>query len=543
MNVYIGGVNLKNTLWQNEKERLALLKRLVKHPTVTNTQGEKSFPSLVHQLLSQLNYFQKNSDHIQKVLTEDDKEALIAFYHGTRTGKTIVLVSHYDTVGVSEFGFSKDIACDPDKLAYYFQQNKGYLDEDAVNDLISGDYLFGRGTMDMKAGLMLHLSLIELASVEAWDINLILVTVPDEEVHSSGMRKAVEKLAALKTEYHLDIQLHLNSEPTFQQASIDDQHYIYSGSIGKIMPGVLCYGKETHVGQPLEGLSSSFMMSYITQALEYNTQLKECFENESTPLPVTLMTRDLKDTYDVQTPFKTMGLFNIFLFKKTPKDIYSAFINTVITAVERCESEWLSILEEENYQFDTKINVLTYEQLKQYAIKRYGVDHINQVINQTIKETSELHLQSVNVVDKLMQLCKNIAPAVVTFFASPYYPAVNTSYDEGIESTIHLVQNTLKNQFQRNSERVHYFNGISDASYLKFETDMDDMTLYAQNAPNFNQTYSIPFEAIKMISAPTLMLGPIGKDAHQLSERLHKQSAFVELPVILETVIKSYIES
>ena len=127
----------------------------------------------------------------------------------------------------------------------------------------------------MKAGLMLHMSLIELASIEQWDINLILVTVPDEEVNSSGMRKAVEKLAELKANYDLDIQLHLNSEPTFQQATSDEKHYIYSGSIGKIMPAVLCYGKETHVGQPLEGLSANFMMSYITQAVEYNTQLKD----------------------------------------------------------------------------------------------------------------------------------------------------------------------------------------------------------------------------------------------------------------------------
>ncbi len=145
--------------------------------------------------------------------------------------------------------------------------------------------------MDMKAGLMLHLSLIEQASIEAWDINLILVTVPDEEVNSSGMRKAVETIARLKQQHQLDIQLHLNSEPTFQQASADEHHYIYSGSIGKIMPGVLCYGKETHVGNPMDGLSSNFMMSYINQAIEYNDEFKETFENETTPLPVSLMTK------------------------------------------------------------------------------------------------------------------------------------------------------------------------------------------------------------------------------------------------------------
>ena len=57
-------------------------------------------------------------------------------------------------------------------------------------DLKSGDYLFGRGTMDMKMGLALHLHLLEIASSEKWPINLMLLTVPDEEVNSAGMRAA-----------------------------------------------------------------------------------------------------------------------------------------------------------------------------------------------------------------------------------------------------------------------------------------------------------------------------------------------------------------
>ncbi|RIO61625.1 M20/M25/M40 family metallo-hydrolase, partial [Mammaliicoccus sciuri] len=173
-----------------------------------------------------------------------------------------VLISHFDTVGVEDFGSYSEYAFDPDAVKDIFKEHNSYLSEDAIEDLNRDTYLFGRGVMDMKAGLMLHLSLIEQASIEAWDINLILVTVPDEEVNSSGMRKAVETIARLKQQHQLDIQLHLNSEPTFQQASADEQHYIYSGSIGKIMPGVLCYGKETHVGNPMDGLSSNFMMSY-----------------------------------------------------------------------------------------------------------------------------------------------------------------------------------------------------------------------------------------------------------------------------------------
>ena len=62
---------------------------------------------------------------------------------------------------------------------------------------------------------------------------LILVTVPDEEVNSSGMRKAIHIIAEYQQQYDLDIQLHLNSEPTFQQLDNDLTHYVYSGSIGK----------------------------------------------------------------------------------------------------------------------------------------------------------------------------------------------------------------------------------------------------------------------------------------------------------------------
>ncbi|MBW1225688.1 hypothetical protein KYD80_26130, partial [Escherichia coli] len=86
---------------------------------------------------------------------------------------------------------------------------------------------------------------------------LVLITVPDEEVNSQGMLAAVNYLDKLRLQYDLDIKLHLNSEPTFQQASHDHNHYYYTGSIGKIMPSVLVYGRETHVGTPAIGLSSN----------------------------------------------------------------------------------------------------------------------------------------------------------------------------------------------------------------------------------------------------------------------------------------------
>src|SRR5699024_1947989 len=303
---------MEKLLWQSYQSRLDLFKRLVNHQSITNTEGELTFPSFIKQLLLQLTYFQEYKNNIQLTKTEDDKESIVAFYQAPTSSQTIVLISHYDTVGIEDYGAFKSEACNPDELKNLFSQNSSYLNEAALEDLKNDTYIFGRGTMDMKAGLMLHLSLLELASVESWDINLILVSVPDEEVNSSGMRKAVETIAQLKKQHELDIQLHLNSEPTFQQVGSDENHYIYIGSIGNSLVGVLCYGMETHVGNPLEGLSLNIMMSYITQSIEYNNTFKEIFEDETTPLPVSLNMKDIKSSYEVQTPFKTMGLFNIF---------------------------------------------------------------------------------------------------------------------------------------------------------------------------------------------------------------------------------------
>ncbi|MBO1915126.1 hypothetical protein J4G37_61160, partial [Microvirga sp. 3-52] len=96
---------------------------------------------------------------------------------------------------------------------------------------------------------------LELATTEKWPINLILLTVPDEEVNSSGMRAAVSGLIDIREEYGLEYELFLNSEPSFSQRPQDENYYIYSGTIGKIMPSALFYGRETHAGEPLNGIT------------------------------------------------------------------------------------------------------------------------------------------------------------------------------------------------------------------------------------------------------------------------------------------------
>lgn len=119
-------------------------------------------------------------------------------------------------------------------------------------------------------GLVMHMSLIEQASIEKWPINLLLLTVPDEEVNSAGMRYAIPVLTELQKQHELTYTLFLNSEPTFRHDPKDNTHYIYSGTIGKVLAGALFYGKETHAGEPLSGMTSPFISSFLTREMEWN---------------------------------------------------------------------------------------------------------------------------------------------------------------------------------------------------------------------------------------------------------------------------------
>src|SRR5699024_6831070 len=168
-----------------------------------------------------------NDENIHFAHTTDGRRAVLAHYEAKDTKDTVILISHFDTVGIEDFGEYKNDAFNIDKITEIFKSDHTYLNEDAIKDIETDDYYFGRGSMDMKPGLMLHMSLIEKAALENWDINLVLITVPDEEVGSKGMLTAVKKLNDIRKEKNLNILLHLNSEPTFQQAPGSNTHYVY----------------------------------------------------------------------------------------------------------------------------------------------------------------------------------------------------------------------------------------------------------------------------------------------------------------------------
>lgn len=526
--------------WNTPEDLQDLLCEVVSWHSRTGTQGEIDFPHKLKEKLFDQEYFRNNNANIQLHDAGSQRNALTALYNSGVTKKTIVLISHFDTVHTEEFGTLGDLAFQPKALTEAMKDIIKELPEDAQEDLQSGDFLFGRGTMDMKMGLVLHMHLLEQAINEKWPINLVLLTVPDEEVNSAGMRTAVNGLLDIRTTNDLEYELFLNSEPSFSQTARDDNYYIYSGTIGKIMPSALFYGRETHAGEPLNGMTGHYMASYFTKAMEFNPAFSEEVYGEKTPLPICLKSYDLKQDYSTQTSNHSAALYNVFLMEKSAADIMHTFKSVAEDTMKTCQDDYKAICEREGVDPIGEIKVLEYEELETYAIKKLGEDAVQQ-IKLDVKNNTELDERemSIQICDQFLLNCQELAPATVVFFAPPYYPAINSSENRLVQEKIQLTQDILKKQFDVDAKQVHYFNGISDLSYVNYDEHDEGWKSYQHNTPVWGDVYSIPFTGMQQLQAPVINIGPFGKDAHKLTERLHKQSAFVYTPYALRQVIET----
>ncbi|MFJ7727449.1 M20/M25/M40 family metallo-hydrolase [Neobacillus sp. NPDC097160] len=529
--------------WGTPGALRTLLCEVVSWKSMTLTVGEREFPSKVQAKLQELAYFKKNPDYLALHDVDLGRSFLTALYKHPEAIDTIVFISHFDTVNTEEYGDLEEFAYQPEKLSKLLLSKMDELPEDAQNDLKSGEYLFGRGTMDMKMGLVMHMGLIEKASVEQWPINLLLLTVPDEEVNSAGMRAAVTKLLELKEVHQLTYKLFLNGEPVFSQEPGDRNYYVYSGSIGKIMPSALFYGKETHVGEPLSGITAPYIASFLTQRMEWNLSLQETVMGETTPLPVTLQQKDLKLEYSTQTPYRTAALYNVFLMERNAEEIMNIFENVAGDAARACNHAYWEVCKSQAVEPIGDVRVVRYEDLQIHAIHKFGRDFVEGV-KASINQHTEWddREKSFRIADTLMIQCQELAPAMVLLFAPPYYPAVNSSEDSLVQQCVDYVKKHALDQFGLPVQQVHYFNGISDLSYVNYQDAGEGWTTFKANTPVWG-SYSIPFDVMAELQAPVLNVGPFGKDAHKRTERLHIKSAFEEVPALVEGMIKAIYSS
>ncbi|MET3682399.1 arginine utilization protein RocB [Alkalibacillus flavidus] len=531
--------------WQTKTQLKQLLSQLVSYPSVTETKAEADIITFIYNLLIENDYYKNNPQHLKQIQLNDGRQALIALVKSSQpTTDTTILVNHIDVVDVDDYGALKDKAFSSDVLTDYFHKNKDVLPKEAQEDLQHGEWIFGRGSMDMKAGTTLHLSMLERAMTGEFNGHVLVLFVPDEEVSSQGMIRAVDELASWQENHHLNYRLCINSEPMFRRHHDDQQMYVYEGSLGKILPGFLCFGKETHVGEPFQGINANLMLSILNHHMELNDQLVDRVGNEVTPPPVSLMNRDLKEAYSVKTTVTAVSMYNLLYMTQTVDDMTRNMKQIMYEAKQDIEST----LQQKHKRYQTisnqqsnlhiDISILTYDELYDEAVKQYGQDIIDQRLLDV--KTNHNHGErdmSVRLVEEVAYHCQHLAPMMVLFYSPPFYPAVSSHGNRDVDRVLQRVQAHMS-QAGFESERVTYFNGISDLSFIGEQPKGEyDSTLLATNMPlqQLTQHY-IPKSNW---SIPTINVGPYGKDPHQWTERLELTYSFDVLPDILADAIKS----
>ncbi len=561
--------NLKGDqkMWLKNPDKLKeLLYRMVKIPSISGTKKEKHMAEEVYSILTEIPYFQTNKKYLtmHTIPGDEFERAYVTALLKGSGSKTVILLQHFDVIDIQDYGNLKAFACDIDAITEKITHFE--LPEEAQNDLKSGEWIFGRGVMDMKAGAALQIALMHDYSqhIEELDGNILLVSTPDEENNSKGIASAIPYLLKLKEEHDLDYVSVINSESHSKDA--EGRHNIAIGSIGKALALFYCFGKEAHGGSPFEGLNSSLIFAQVASLMEKNTNFCDEFEDEVTPPPVNLKSGNLRGVYSVTTPQVTTGFYNILIINSSTRILLNKMTQVAQKALEKAidiynlrfnefqqkagdkgmETSWGVI---ENASLKWEPSVYTFSELYATAFEAWGKE-FEREYKKTVEHLKNTYQDereySTQLVDAVHDFCPDRNPKIVLAFLPPFYPAVKN--ERATEKERHILKMTGQiKQGARETLNIEMhtseiFTGISDLSYFQIKESNDIENYLIPNMPAFNHVYNLPIEAISQMNVPVINIGPLGKDAHQFTERLHLPFYIEKAPYLLELAVKEALK-
>lgn len=532
-----------------------LLVELCSVPSISETVGEIAMAEKLYEVVMRMEYFKRNpyNASINPIKNDPFKRSFIhALMEGKqKSSKTVVLLSHFDVVDTGDYGAYKDYAFSPLEFTELLKKDAGIsLTAEARKDLDSGDYIFARGIMDMKFGIALDVEIMQQIEKKLDNFlgNILFLSVPDEENNSAGMLAAVELLSRLKEEKELEYTCCIVSEPHFPKYPGDDNIYVYTGAIGKLLPVFFCVGKETHAGDPFSGLNPNLLTSKIIETIELNPELSDSIESFRVPAPVCLKQSDTKTAYSVSTPAAAYAYFNFMTVTSSPDEV----LKKLKTLGEKAFIEVLHSIENKADLLKThtgskpklpsiKPMVVTFQELFAMCSDARGKE-FNEYMRRFINEysVSDLRELSIDIVKEVHKFCPYRDPMMVLFFAPPYYPhSVAVKDNSRIRGLVNGIVEKAKTEYGVNMSVEPFFPGLSDMSYLGLPDNISIGNLKA-NFPLWGDKYTIPLDTIAKLNIPFLNIGPLGKDAHKYTERLCISYSFNKAAkLVFEAVLKS----
>ena len=523
--------------------------------SVVDTKGEIDVSERVYEIMGNIPYFKENPKDLFFVNTNDQlgRKSVVAILRGKKQSKkTVVLIGHTDTVGISDYGELTEYANDPYKLAEEFKKIK--LDEVVRKDLESGDYLFGRGIFDMKSGDAVIITLFEEVAkdLDNFEGNLIYAAVCDEEANSSGMLSVVPKLVELQEKEGLEYLALLDTDYITAEFIGDESKNIYIGTVGKLMPSFFVVGKETHVGESFNGIDPNEISSAIMTRINMNTEFCDIVDGEVSLPPISLYQRDQKPEYSVQVGKTAVLYFNYATHMSTPdmvlekmkKAAYEAFDSVVVKLNKQYET-FCSMSSNRTYKkLPWEARVLSYtELLEKVREENPNIDNILENYSKELlkDESIDVRVFAQRMVEKLQASWKDQNPLVVVYFSPPYYPHI---YIDGTnpkdKALIDAVDNAVKTTVtDYKLAYKKFFPYISDLSYGAAPKDPSIIATLKNNMPGFGVKYTLPLEDMQKLSLPVLDIGCFGYDAHKFTERVEKKYSYTVTPeLVYKTVMK-----
>lgn len=540
---------------------LQVAEELTRIRSVVGTPGEVRIAEHIYGYLAKTEYFRNNPDQLKLLPVAGDplgRKNVMAYIRGGKgpSSKTVLCLGHIDTVGIQDYAELGPDATSPEVLKRKLTAAVKFCPETAA-EIVSEDWVLGRGIFDMKAGVASLMVMLETLSADAAELagNLVFLGVPDEEGQSVGMLSAVRDLQSLAAEQNWEFVAAVDTDYMTTRYPGDGHKYVYIGSVGKLLPSFYLYGEETHVGEAFNGLDANLLASEVIYQMDLCADLCDIAEDEVTLPPVSLHQRDLKTEYSVQTANAVSVYFNYATHSSQPDEVLAkcrkkaeeSFTNVIKRLNE--EYEKYCALSKIPYQrLPWEVQVLTYEELYNNVKAEMG-EEIDQIIDQLTAELKAKNVDdrefSLAIVHEVHKYYSDQNSKIIVYFAPPYYPHI---YVKGVaerEKRLLEVVNRavaeVRQQYDYDIVTRKFYPYISDLSYCSMTRDDASITRLVNNMPAWSRVYSLPVAAIRAISMPVVNIGPFGKDAHKLSERVSRAYSFDAMPAVLEKTLRGLL--
>jgi arginine utilization protein RocB len=528
---------------------------LVRVQSDTGTRQEKDVENFLHAWLGKLDYFKSRPDCFGQYPLEQDplgRRVVWGLVKG-QGDQTVILMHHHDVVDSFDYGKLEKWAYDPINLERALKDVA--LSPEVSRELSNGQWLFGRGTGDMKGGAAIQLALLEeYAARPDLKGNILLLSVPDEESLSVGMRGSLSLLTELKERFKLSYKILINSGP--HGKAQDKEGTLQIGSAGKLLPIVYVRGKKTHIGHIYQGFNPVLLLSEIVLQTELNTDYSDLIRGELSPPPSWSFMRDRKEVYDASIPLYAGGYLSLISLKKAPGELIAQLKATcenafrqVIDKIKDSHAAYCRKKDAREPLFPWQVIVKTFEELYRQALADSGEDFKKAYAEQLESMAEEINQQRLNspeatfrIIETTLSYVDDLSPMVVIALSPPYYPAIhNDDFPMLPESVGNLTDHLVRfaaSRWQESYSITNYMMGLTDCSYAALQNSENIVPVIGPNMPLWQKTYDVPFAEMEALSLPIINIGPWGKDHHKFTERVFKPDLYERTPALLECAIE-----